>query len=46
MIRLAKRCPYCAHKVDQATGKCINDKCIAYGQVVVKIDPDKEADNK
>ena len=38
MIRLAKRCPYCAHKVDQATGKCVNDKCIANGQVVVKME--------
>lgn len=46
MIKLAKRCPYCAHKVDQTTGKCINDKCIAYGQMVVKIDADKEAETK
>ena len=38
MIKIAKRCPYCAHKVDQATGKCTNEKCIAYGQVVVKLE--------
>lgn len=36
MIKIAKRCPYCAHKVDKDTGKCINEKCIAYNLVVAK----------
>lgn len=48
MIKLAKRCPYCAHKVDQTTGKCVNQNCIAYGTEVVKTDKpaSSEAVNK
>ena len=40
MIKIAKRCPYCAHKVEKDTGKCINQNCIAYNQVVVKVEPE------
>lgn len=28
MIKIAKRCPYCAHKL--VDGKCKNEKCVAY----------------
>lgn len=28
-FRLPKRCPYCAHKLDE-NGKCVNKDCIAY----------------
>ena len=37
MIKLAKRCPYCAHKLN-TEGKCENPKCVAY-------EAPKEADN-
>lgn len=43
MIKVAKRCPYCAHKVDKDTGKCINQNCIAFNQVVVKAETQEAA---
>ena len=30
LFKPAKRCPFCAHKLDATTGLCTNQNCIDY----------------
>ncbi|MFR9128278.1 MAG: hypothetical protein ACLVLA_12900 [Acidaminococcus intestini] len=40
-FKLPKRCPYCAHKVNEE-GKCVNPECIAYDSEEEKKERDEE----